>query len=200
MATALEKAAAEAQSRYAREIDVRDMRLEAAQQAADAARSKLAGLEGEAKALQTAIGVRRRRLSLSRVALTRLTQQRDGEYKRLRDQDRAVQLHRFLDMHYINKADIKGITRALKSALASFGIETAADINPMAVSKVPGFGKVRTQHMRDWRNHVAKRFRYKPGLDIDPAQSKAIESKYLGGRLRVARGLHDRANRAGKAN
>lgn len=191
LATALEKAAADAQSRYARdskmEIDVRDMRLEAAQRSAEAARSKLAGLAAEAKALQTAIGERRRRLALSRAALTRLTQQRDAEYKRLREQDRVAQLHRFLDMHYINKADIKGITRALKSALASFGIETAADINPMAVSKVPGFGKVRTQHMRDWRNHVAKRFRYRPGLDIDPAQRKAIENKYLRGRLRIAR-------------
>jgi multidrug resistance efflux pump len=41
--------------------------------------------------------------------------------------------------------------------------------------------------MLDWRNHVARKFRYRPGAEIDPAQRRAIENKYAAGHLRVAR-------------
>jgi len=191
IASALEKAAAKAQSEYAREsrseIEARDQQLKLAQEGADAAWKKISQLSDEAKTLKSTIAGRLKQLASSRAALDQLTRQRDADYKKLREQDRTTQLNRFLDSYYINGTDIKGITPGLKSALASFGIETAADISEAAVLKVPGFGKIRTQRMLDWRHRIARKFRYQAGSDIDPTQRKAIESKYSAGRLRVAR-------------
>ena len=191
VAEGLQRAASEAQARYERELAAeratRDGRLAAAKSKADDAISVISRLEGESVAVQKAISERRSRLALSRANLDRLARTRDAEYTTLRDQDRAAQLHRFLDNQYIDKANIRGITRSLKSALASFSIETAADINRAAVSNVPGFGDVRTKKMMDWRNEVTKRFRYTPSNQIDPAQKRAIEDKYQSGRARIAR-------------
>jgi DNA-binding helix-hairpin-helix protein with protein kinase domain len=169
------------------EVDARDQRVTAAEARVRAARAALSELTKESQALQSVIQDRRKRLSGSRLALTNLTRQRDTAYKKLREQERSAQLDRFLDAHYISSADIKGITRGLKSALASFGIETAADISERAVLNVPGFGKVRTQRMVDWRHHVARRFRYQPGREVDPAERKKIEGRYVSGMLRIAR-------------
>ena len=183
VAAGLLRAASEAQARYEHELaaerTTRDTRPASAKTKANDAIGAISRLEGEAVAVQKAISERRSRLALSRAALDKLARTRDAEYTTLRDQDRAAQLHRFLDAQYIDKADIKGITRSLKPALASFSIETAADINRGAVSNVPGFGDVRTKKMMDWRNEVARRFRRAPSNQIDPAQKRAIEDLSL---------------------
>jgi DNA-binding helix-hairpin-helix protein with protein kinase domain len=191
VARALDEAAVAAQADFlvvsAAEAEARERRVETAKKVALETRTVLTQLASECRLLQHTIDDRTSKLTGSRDALTILSQQRDAAYKNLRDHDRQTQLNQFLDTHYINSAQIKGITNSLKSALSSFGIETAADVNESAVLNVPGFGAVRTKHMLVWRNHVTKKFRYTPRQDIDPIQRKAIESKYSSGFLRIAR-------------
>ena len=173
-----------------REAAARQLKLTEEKRHHEEALRCLAELSDDAIRLQREIDARRGKLSASRLSLDALGRQRDAEYKRLRDQDRDIQRQQFLDTHYISKADIQGITRALKSALASFSIETAADVNYTAVAKVPGFGKVRTKRMIDWRNKINSGFRYKPTADLPAAQKRAIDNKFNAGRLRVARDFH----------
>jgi DNA-binding helix-hairpin-helix protein with protein kinase domain len=112
---------------------------------------------------------------------------RDGEIKKLRDHDRSNKLEEFLDRYFISQADIQGITPALKSALASFGIETAADINEKCVSDVPGFGPVRTARMIAWRRSLASRFRYVPDQAVNTQKIQAIHARFATERRRFER-------------
>lgn len=116
-----------------------------------------------------------------------LKARRDGEIKKLRDHDRTIKLDAFLDTHFISQADIQGITPALKAALASFGIETAADIDEKRVLDVQGFGRIRTSRMLAWRRHVASKFSYMPKQAIDPHKIQAIHARFASERRRFER-------------
>ena len=84
---------------------------------------------------------------------------RIAEYKRKR---REVQLHRYLDSFQIHRASIRGVGPAKEATLASYGIETAADISRARVLRVPGFGPKTSQPLLDWRNSKQRRFAYDP--------------------------------------
>ncbi|MNS19168.1 Protein kinase domain protein [compost metagenome] len=85
-----------------------------------------------------------------------------GEYKKLPDKFKAERnkhlLKIYLGRHFIDKAKISGIGPGLTLALASYGIETAADITARAVSSVPGFGPKRTSDLLAWRQSLEQAF------------------------------------------
>lgn len=66
----------------------------------------------------------------------------------------------YLDTFLIRDAKIAGIGRAKTTALASFGIESAADITYQAVIIVPGFGESLTKKLLQWRQSHLTDFRY----------------------------------------
>ena len=161
--------------------------MKIAQEADKKARSGLVALHGDPTALQALLDQRRTSLGQQFAAASGLKTQRDADLRRLRDHDREQQLLAFLDRHFISGAQIEGITASLKATLASYGIETAADVSQLNKVKVPGFGPVRTQRMLSWRKQVASGFRYAPSRELDPNKVKAIEQKYRAGRQRIAR-------------
>ena len=57
---------------------------------------------------------------------------------------------------------ISGIGQAKEAALASYGIETAADVEIGKVLGVPGFGPVNSRPLIEWRDGLAKKFNYDP--------------------------------------
>jgi DNA-binding helix-hairpin-helix protein with protein kinase domain len=73
---------------------------------------------------------------------------------------RQRQLHSFLDSFDIRHATIKGIGPARKVVLASYGIDTAADVERARVLAVPGFGATNSQGLFAWRAKIEARFRY----------------------------------------
>lgn len=124
--------------------------------------------------------------------------QRASELKRLNENNRADQLDRFLDTHFISTAKIDGISPTLKTTLRSRGIETAKDVIEKDISAASGFGPVRTKKMLDWRNGIAKRFTYDPTQGVDPAKIKVVERKFNECSRRCQRDirmLHDDLNR-----
>jgi len=130
------------------------------------------------------------RTQFLRAGLTQWRQlkaRRDGEIKKLRDHDRDNRFHAFLDSHFIARADIPGITPALKATLASFGIETAADIDAKSIRNVQGFGPKRTSKMIAWRRRVAAQFTYVPNQTIDPQKIRAIHARFATDRRRFER-------------
>jgi hypothetical protein len=83
------------------------------------------------------------------------------------------QLTSYLEGFRIRHAKIGGIGQAKEAALASYGIETAADVEIGKVLAVPGFGPVNSRSLIEWRDALAKKFSY-------DAKPNAVDHAVLG--------------------
>jgi DNA-binding helix-hairpin-helix protein with protein kinase domain len=109
-----------------------------------------------------------------------------GEYRqlpnrrqqRIRDLERDsynIQLKHFLERFDIASAEISHIKDSRKAMLASYGIDTAADVTAASIEAVPGFGQFLTQQMTAWRQSLEGRFRFDPKRGVDPADVQRID-------------------------
>lgn len=73
----------------------------------------------------------------------------------------------FLDRRLIAQADIPRVGAARAATLASFGVESAADVTRAAIIGVPGFGDELAGAIVAWRDRVARSF----VLDLQAAQA-----------------------------
>jgi len=94
------------------------------------------------------------------------------EIMRLKATREARQRATFLDRFAIRRARISGIGPAKTATLASYGIETAADVTQHAVMTVPGFGEAMTAKLMLWRRGHEAKFRYNPATDPSDAQAE----------------------------
>ncbi|MFZ5795728.1 MAG: topoisomerase DNA-binding C4 zinc finger domain-containing protein, partial [Pseudomonadota bacterium] len=78
----------------------------------------------------------------------------------------------YLDRFLIRRARIAGIGAAKTATLASYGIETAADIKSNAVRAVPGFGEAMTAKLLAWRKTHEDRFTYNSTPDASDVQAE----------------------------
>src|SRR5262249_25961961 len=77
------------------------------------------------------------------------------------------------------RAAISGIGPAKTTTLASFGIESAADINQSAILAISGFGPATAEKLLDWRAMHEKRFVYNPApLPADAQAAAKLESEF----------------------
>ena len=77
------------------------------------------------------------------------------------ERDRRVrQLHAYLDRFEIRRANIRGIGPAQEISLASFGIDTAADVAEIKLLNVPGFAHADTSGLLSWRKRLESQFVY----------------------------------------
>ena len=67
---------------------------------------------------------------------------------------------------------------ARKTALKSFGIETAADVTKNAVMQVRGFGPNLTRAVLDWRASCERRFQFNPNLAVTDNDRNAVRAKH----------------------
>lgn len=77
-----------------------------------------------------------------------------------RNQRRDRQLRSYLEGFDLARAGIKGIGHAKLAALASYGIDTAADVRYERVMGVPGFGDALSKRLLEWRQRHEHRFVY----------------------------------------
>ncbi len=73
---------------------------------------------------------------------------------------RERQLLAYLARFEISRAMLRGIGRLEEAALASFGIETAADIVDSKMLRVPGLAADNGTALFDWRRRLEKQFTY----------------------------------------
>jgi DNA-binding helix-hairpin-helix protein with protein kinase domain len=71
---------------------------------------------------------------------------------------RDFQLHAFLEKYPIRRSKIHGIGPAKIANLASYGIDTAADVVHNRILAVPGFGPATAAPLVAWRQRIAARF------------------------------------------
>jgi DNA-binding helix-hairpin-helix protein with protein kinase domain len=103
----------------------------------------------------------------------------DEEKRRLQQlaqSKRDAQLTRFLAKYYIARAKIPKVGSARKATLASYGIETAADVVRRRIEGVPGFGPHLAAHLLAWRHAIEQRFKFKPNEPVSPADKKSVRS------------------------
>lgn len=115
------------------------------------------------------------------------------DLQRLETDQRQTQLRAFLEGYFIDAAQIPGILTTDRMALASYGIETAADVTAEALNGVPGFGqrlgRQRTAALLNWRQDLEQRFRYDPRQGVDPAAVARLRRQYAQERTRIERDL-----------
>ncbi|MGN7931919.1 topoisomerase DNA-binding C4 zinc finger domain-containing protein [Sphingopyxis sp. 22461] len=80
----------------------------------------------------------------------------------LQSKRREAQLRQFLESHPIRRAKIRGIGPAKQATLASYGIDTAAEINRGRILSIPGFGPATVGPLLAWRMKMEGRFVYNP--------------------------------------
>ena len=95
-----------------------------------------------------------------------------------RDRERVQRL-RYLDQFEIENAKIEGIGKGRKLTLASYGVETAADITPGAVSQVPGFGPKMQSRLLVWRSSLEQKFVFDPRRQVDPRDIAKVEQEVV---------------------
>ncbi len=89
------------------------------------------------------------------------------------------QLHDYLDGFLIQRASIPGIGPAKTVTLASFGIESAADINRSAITSIPGFGPATADKLLAWRSKHERQFVYNPApLPADKHAQAKVEAEF----------------------
>ncbi|HEX8671430.1 MAG TPA: hypothetical protein VF710_06055, partial [Longimicrobium sp.] len=74
--------------------------------------------------------------------------------QKLEKNQHKIQMKHHLERHYIRNAALNGVGPQLRQTLASYGIETAADLTHSAIQRVPGFGPTRTYVLLNWRTSI----------------------------------------------
>lgn len=80
------------------------------------------------------------------------------EIKKYKADRKNKQLNAFLDGFNIANAKIKGIGPAKQAVLASYGVDTAADISLNKLLSIPGFGPETSKPLVNWRSSIERRF------------------------------------------
>lgn len=96
------------------------------------------------------------------------------EYK---NQRQERQLRSYLEGFDVARAGIKGIGHAKLAALASYGVDTAADVRYERVMNVPGFGDALSKRLVHWRQRHEARFVYNTtDNDVDRREVARIQA------------------------
>jgi DNA-binding helix-hairpin-helix protein with protein kinase domain len=105
---------------------------------------------------------RRRTLEKAKGIYDRLPGEEKRRLGELATQRRENQLQRHMESFPLRRAKIRGIGTGKLATLASYGIDTAAQVRRDRVLAVPGFGPVNSQELFAWRASVESRFVYNP--------------------------------------
>jgi DNA-binding helix-hairpin-helix protein with protein kinase domain len=106
----------------------------------------------------------------------------------LQSDRKTRQLNEFLDRFLIKRASISGIGQARVSTLASFGIETAADIQQHKIMSIPGFGATRAKALMAWRQQHERRFAYVPAPNqADVAAQGKVDAEFANRNTELAK-------------
>lgn len=124
--------------------------------------------------------------------LTRLKSQYESldaewaqEKQKLQATIRELQLHKFLDNFFIDDHKIPNIGPGRKATLASFGIETAADIVPYRISGIKGFGASLIGELVRWRKSLESKFVFDPSMGVDPTDVALLNQKFRQRRMQI---------------
>jgi DNA-binding helix-hairpin-helix protein with protein kinase domain len=114
---------------------------------------------------------------------------RQHKYQELVANIRQAQFTRFLESQYIEYASIPRIGPGRKAILASFGIETAADITTTALSGISGFGPAYRGNLLRWRASLEATFHFDPASGVYPKDVQALDNEMVKRRSEIESSL-----------
>jgi DNA-binding helix-hairpin-helix protein with protein kinase domain len=119
------------------------------------------------------------RLIMKRENLKRLKTDYDAEYQKLVRDCAARQLSQFLQNKFICDYKIDKIGPGRTAVLASYGIETANDIERRRLMSIPGFGPALTNILLAWRRDVSAQFHFDSSRGVPPNEVQALNLKFV---------------------
>ncbi|WP_155888400.1 helix-hairpin-helix domain-containing protein [Cupriavidus sp. WS] len=158
---------------HLRERELRKSALDDAKRVASAAWSQWTNIATD-KAFQDELA----ELKQTRTEFEELANRFANDKQRLHANARELQLRKHLERYFISNFDIPGIGPTRKSTLASFGIESAADVSWNRIRAIKGFGERLTRELVDWRKKMESRFVFDASKGIDPADVAALQQRY----------------------
>jgi Putative peptidoglycan binding domain len=108
--------------------------------------------------------------------LSELPAEEKQKMHQLERKKRDVQLSRFLERFQIKAAKIRKIGSGRKAVLASFGVETAADIEQHRLTPIQGFGPALISELVMWRKGVEKKFVFNDREPISPVDIATLKT------------------------
>lgn len=127
------------------------------------------------EATQKSFSEKKMNLEKGKAELAGLPKERQRKMARLEADRESQQKKRYLDRFRIDRASISGIGRSRTTMLASFGIETAADVDRGNIQRIPGFGDVLTAALVSWRQEHERNFRFNPSAPVDRRDIDALD-------------------------
>lgn len=108
--------------------------------------------------------------------LKELVLEKERKLSQIKNSHREKQLNDYLDKFLIKNARIEHIHKSLVASLASYGVESAADIDYHKIRNIPQFGDKRTNNLVAWRKVHEQKFQYNPALQSNDVyeQNKII--------------------------
>ena len=100
------------------------------------------------------------------------------EYQKLQVNIQAQQRFRFLNRFFISDHNIPKIGPTRKATLASYGIETAADVSKQKIIRIKGFGQSYTNELLKWQTALMRGFVFDPKRGIDPADISDLNRRF----------------------
>ena len=118
-----------------------------------------------------------------------LYQERQYRLQKLWDDRRTQQLHAHLDRYRISAADIEGIAQGRVTTLQSYGIETAADIDPWQIEGISGFGPKLIHRLTDWRYRCEQTFIFDSSKGVPQTEIQVLERDLMTRRRKLEQEL-----------
>ncbi len=127
------------------------------------------------EATRTNFAAKANSLEKARAELGDLPNERRRRLAKLETERQVHQLQCYLDRFRIDRAQIHGIGGGRTSMLASYGIETAADIDRAIIIQIPGFGETLTSELVQWRYSHQRNFRFNPAEPVERSKIAAMD-------------------------
>jgi DNA-binding helix-hairpin-helix protein with protein kinase domain len=89
------------------------------------------------------------------------------------------QRDQYLRAHSVRDASIPLVGAGRKATLASYGVETAFEVEASRISGIPNFGETLTANLLAWRRQVESTFRFDPSKGIPQSDLDMVRLKYF---------------------
>lgn len=101
-----------------------------------------------------------------------------AEHQRLERNREALLREEYLRGCFLSDHDVPGIGPGRKQVLASYGIETAFDVEAERVRTIKGFGNVLTGNLTAWKQRVLAEFHFDPKTAVPEGEVRALALQF----------------------